>query len=62
MRPIDSKSVGSTSCPACSGRGWLPIRLDALPIPSWSEMLCHVCGGGGDAVSGADVAARAEAA
>ena len=61
MRPIDPKIVGgATSCPACSGRGWLPIRLDALPIPGWTEMLCRVCSGNGAATGG--VSARVDAA
>jgi DnaJ-class molecular chaperone len=62
MRPIDSKSVdGSTSCPACSGKGLLPIRLDALPIPSWTEMPCQVCSGDGATPAG-PAPERAEAA
>jgi hypothetical protein len=39
---------GSTACAVCSGKGWLPIRLDSLPIPGWTEMLCRACSGNGE--------------
>ena len=48
MRPIDPTSVsGASSCPACSGKGWLSIRVDTLPIPGWGETLCPACSGNG---------------
>ena len=70
VRPIDrtmrriegAKAAGATPCPACSGKGWLPIRLDALPIPGWTEMLCRVCSGKGKPPSGQSIGNRAEAA
>jgi DnaJ-class molecular chaperone len=37
----------SIQCPACAGKGWLLLTLDALPVPGWAEMLCRTCAGAG---------------
>jgi hypothetical protein len=37
----------SMECPACAGTGWFLLRLDALPVPGWTEMLCRTCAGAG---------------
>jgi len=59
MRRIEGANAGgASSCPACSGKGWLPIRLDALPIPGWTEMLCRVCSGNGETPTGRPVDTR----
>jgi DnaJ-class molecular chaperone len=58
MRPHDLRAVAdkadvttitkpSTPCPHCSGKGWLPLRLDSLPVAGWIEMLCRDCAGSG---------------
>jgi DnaJ-class molecular chaperone len=53
---------GPKACAVCSGKGWLPIRFDSLPIPGWTEMLCPACGGNGETADDQPLPDSAEAA
>ena len=45
----DTNDKITCTCPACAGKGWLPLRAVELPVAGWMKTLCRECGGSGAA-------------